>query len=104
MTIGVSSACIAISAVIVVTTQSATVALVALGTFIAVPAETFTSRIVGTVAGLGGMLGGVAGMIGQLLLGRTLQHGSFMPRSSSRARCMALRFCCCACSFRTWVL
>ncbi len=46
---------------------------------IAIPAEVFPSGVVGTVAGIGGLLGGVAGIIAQVLIGAVLQKHSFAP-------------------------
>lgn len=47
--------------------------------FMALPAEIFPKRVVGTVTGLAGTLGGVAGIITQQMIGWTVQHVSFTP-------------------------
>src|SRR5258706_2489727 len=46
---------------------------------IILPAEVFPQRAVGTVSGMGGCLGGVAGIITQLTIGWVVQHLSFAP-------------------------
>jgi MFS transporter, ACS family, hexuronate transporter len=43
------------------------------------PAEIFPRKVVGTVTGLGGALGGLAGALTQLVIGRMVQTGSFAP-------------------------
>jgi MFS transporter, ACS family, hexuronate transporter len=46
---------------------------------ITLPAEVFPTRAIGTVTGLGGAFGGLAGVLTQLLIGRTVQAESFTP-------------------------
>ena len=46
---------------------------------ITIPAEVFPKQVVGTVSGFGGALGGLAGVITQLTIGRIVQHLSFAP-------------------------
>lgn len=46
---------------------------------VTIPAEVFPKRAVGTVSGLGGTLGGLAGILTQLIIGRTAQHIGFGP-------------------------
>ena len=46
---------------------------------ITLPAEIFPRRVVGTVTGFGGALGGLAGAISQLYIGRVVQTLSFAP-------------------------
>lgn len=46
---------------------------------VTIPAEVFPKRAVGTVSGLGGTLGGAAGIVTQLVIGRTAQQGGFGP-------------------------
>jgi ACS family hexuronate transporter-like MFS transporter len=46
---------------------------------ITLPAEVFPKRVVGTVSGFGGALGGLAGAITQLTIGRVVQNLSFKP-------------------------
>src|SRR5262245_39758381 len=46
---------------------------------ITLPAEVFPKQVVGTVSGLGGALGGVAGAITQWYIGWTVQNLSFAP-------------------------
>ncbi len=46
---------------------------------IAIATEVFPKRVVGTVTGLGGTIGGVAGIISQLGIGWVVQHFSFAP-------------------------
>lgn len=83
-----SSLMILFCALALIEAKSAALVLLALALFmsghgfwgnIAIPAEVFPSEIVGTVAGVGGLLGGIAGMLAQLLIGWTLQKHSFVP-------------------------
>jgi ACS family hexuronate transporter-like MFS transporter len=46
---------------------------------VTIPAEIFPKRAVGTVSGLGGTLGGAAGIVTQLVIGRAAGHGGFGP-------------------------
>lgn len=46
---------------------------------VTIPAEVFPKRAIGTVSGLGGTLGGAAGIVTQLVIGRTAQQGGFGP-------------------------
>lgn len=46
---------------------------------ITIPAEVFPKSVVGTVSGIGGTLGGCAGIVTQLLIGWTIQNLSFTP-------------------------
>ena len=46
---------------------------------VTIPAEVFPKRAVGTVSGLGGALGGAAGILTQLAIGRIAQHAGFGP-------------------------
>jgi len=46
---------------------------------ITLPAEVFPARVVGTVTGLGGSLGGLTGILTQLAIGRVVQAFSFAP-------------------------
>jgi MFS transporter, ACS family, hexuronate transporter len=46
---------------------------------VTIPAEVFPKRAVGTVSGLGGTLGGVAGILTQLAIGRIAVHTGFGP-------------------------
>ncbi len=46
---------------------------------ITLPAEVFPQRAVGTVTGLGGAVGGLAGVITQLSIGWVVGHLSFAP-------------------------
>lgn len=46
---------------------------------ITLPAEVFPKNAIGTVSGLGGALGGLAGAITQQLVGRVVDHVSFAP-------------------------
>jgi ACS family hexuronate transporter-like MFS transporter len=46
---------------------------------ITLPAEVFPTRAIGTVTGLGGAFGGLAGVLTQLAIGRTVQAESFTP-------------------------
>jgi ACS family hexuronate transporter-like MFS transporter len=46
---------------------------------VTIPAEVFPKRAVGTVSGLGGTLGGLAGVLTQLAIGRAAQHIGFGP-------------------------
>lgn len=46
---------------------------------ITLPAEVFPKRMVGTVSGFGGALGGLAGAITQLSIGWVVQNLSFAP-------------------------
>ncbi len=46
---------------------------------ITLPAEAFPSRVVGTVSGLGGALGAVAGVVTQLYIGRVVDRWSYGP-------------------------
>ena len=43
------------------------------------PAEVFPKRVVGTISGFGGSLGGLAGIITQLMIGWVVQNLSFAP-------------------------
>lgn len=47
--------------------------------FMALPAEIFPKRVVGTVTGLAGAMGGVAGVLTQQAIGWTVQHASYTP-------------------------
>lgn len=47
--------------------------------FMALPAEIFPKRMIGTVTGLAGTLGGVAGIVTQQMIGWTVQNVSFTP-------------------------
>jgi len=69
-----------------VTTPTAAVALLTAIMFghaawgnITLPAEVFPKRVVGSVSGFGGALGGLAGAITQLTIGWVVQHLSFAP-------------------------
>ena len=44
---------------------------------VAIPAEVFATRYVGPVSGLGGMFGGVAGILTQLLIGVLAERSSY---------------------------
>lgn len=44
---------------------------------VAIPAEVFATRYVGPVSGLGGMFGGVAGILTQLLIGQLAERSSY---------------------------
>lgn len=46
---------------------------------ITLPSEVFPTRAIGTVTGLGGACGGLAGVLTQLIIGRTVQGVSFAP-------------------------
>ena len=46
---------------------------------VALPAEVLPPHVVGTVTGLGGCLGAVAGVVTQQLIGWTVEHMSFTP-------------------------
>jgi ACS family hexuronate transporter-like MFS transporter len=46
---------------------------------ITLPAEVFPTRAIGTVTGLGGAFGCHAGVLTQLMIGRTVQAESFTP-------------------------
>jgi len=46
---------------------------------ITLPAEVFPGRVVGTITGLGGALGGLAGFLSQQAIGRISAAGSFAP-------------------------
>lgn len=46
---------------------------------ITIPAEVFPKHVVGTVSGLGGAMGGVAGVVTQLGIGWSVQYLSFTP-------------------------
>jgi len=46
---------------------------------VTIPAEIFPKNAVGTVSGLGGMLGGAAGVVTQLVIGRASQSAGFGP-------------------------
>jgi ACS family hexuronate transporter-like MFS transporter len=46
---------------------------------IILPAEVFPKRVVGTISGFGGALGGLAGAITQLSIGWVVQNVSFTP-------------------------
>ncbi|NWG14203.1 MAG: MFS transporter [Acidobacteria bacterium] len=46
---------------------------------ITIPAEVFPKRVVGTVTGFGGAVGGLLGAISQLYIGYVVQHLSFAP-------------------------
>jgi ACS family hexuronate transporter-like MFS transporter len=61
---------------------------------IAIPAEVFPSRVVGTVAGLGGLLGGVAGICSQPLIAWVLVKFSFAPIFFSAGVMYLLAFFC----------
>lgn len=47
--------------------------------FMALPAEALPETVVGAVTGLGGALGGVAGILSALIIGRVVRAGSFRP-------------------------
>lgn len=46
---------------------------------ITIPAEVFPSHVQGTLTGIGGTLGGIAGILSQLSVGWTVQHFSYAP-------------------------
>jgi ACS family hexuronate transporter-like MFS transporter len=46
---------------------------------VTIPAEVFPKSAIGTVSGLGGTLGGAAGILSQLAIGRIAQHAGFGP-------------------------
>jgi ACS family hexuronate transporter-like MFS transporter len=46
---------------------------------ITVPAEVFPKSVLGTISGLGGTIGGCAGIVSQLVIGWTVQHFSYTP-------------------------
>lgn len=46
---------------------------------ITIPAEVFPKRVQGTLTGIGGTLGGIAGILSQLSVGWTVQHFSYVP-------------------------
>lgn len=46
---------------------------------ITIPAEVFPKQVQGTLTGIGGTLGGVAGILSQLSVGWTVQHFSYVP-------------------------
>lgn len=46
---------------------------------ITIPAEVFPKHVQGTLTGIGGTLGGVAGILSQLSVGWTVQHFSYVP-------------------------
>lgn len=73
---------------LIVRADSAVLAMIGLMAFmfghaawgnIVIPAEVFPKHVVGTVSGLGGALGGLAGVITQLLVGWSVQYLSFAP-------------------------
>lgn len=68
------------------TSSFAAVALVAALMFshalwgnMALPAEVFPGKVVGTITGLGGFLGGLAGIISQQAIGQVVSHGTYAP-------------------------
>jgi MFS transporter, ACS family, hexuronate transporter len=84
----ISTGTIVVSCFVIVGSKSSALVLVALGAFmfahgawgnITIPAEVFDSKVVGTVSGLGGTLGGIAGIIAQVLIGAVLLKHSFAP-------------------------
>lgn len=84
----ISSLLIPICCIVIITTSSTVAVLIALGIFmfshgawgnIAIPAEVFPENWIGTVAGLGGLLGGITGIAGQLAIGQVLKRYSFTP-------------------------
>jgi len=46
---------------------------------ITIPAEVFPQHVQGTLTGIGGTLGGIAGILSQLSVGWTVQHFSYAP-------------------------
>lgn len=75
---GICSVIILASSFVIASQSSKLIILVALGTLmfchgswgnITLPAESFRGQIIGTVAGMGGLLGGIAGIAGQYMLG-----------------------------------
>jgi len=46
---------------------------------ITIPAEVFPRHVQGTLTGIGGTLGGIAGILSQLSVGWTVQHFSYAP-------------------------
>lgn len=46
---------------------------------ITIPAEVFPRHVQGTLTGIGGTLGGIAGILSQLSVGWTVQHFSYVP-------------------------
>jgi len=46
---------------------------------ITIPAEVFPKHVQGTLTGIGGTLGGIAGILSQLSVGWTVQHFSYVP-------------------------
>lgn len=46
---------------------------------ITIPAEVFPRQVQGTLTGIGGTLGGIAGILSQLSVGWTVQHFSYVP-------------------------
>lgn len=46
---------------------------------ITIPAEVFPKQVQGTLTGIGGTLGGIAGILSQLSVGWTVQHFSYVP-------------------------
>src|SRR5690606_26922163 len=46
---------------------------------ITIPAEVFPRHVQGTLTGIGGTLGGIAGILSQLSVGWTVQHLSYAP-------------------------
>jgi ACS family hexuronate transporter-like MFS transporter len=46
---------------------------------ITVPAEVFPKSVLGTISGLGGTIGGAAGIVTQLVIGWAVQHFSYKP-------------------------
>lgn len=46
---------------------------------VALPAEVFPSRAIGTVTGIGGALGGAIGFVTQLLIGRVVDTAGYVP-------------------------
>ena len=59
---------------------------------ITLPAEVFPGRVVGTVSGFGGALGGLAGIITQLSIGWVVQNLSFAPIFAASALLYLLAF------------
>jgi ACS family hexuronate transporter-like MFS transporter len=59
---------------------------------ITLPAEVFPGRVVGTVSGFGGALGGLAGIITQLSIGWVVQNLSFAPIFAACALLYLLAF------------
>lgn len=87
-TMGVISCLLPVAYLMVTRVDSATAAIVFLTLLmfghaawgnITLPAEVFPARAVGTVSGLGGMFGGLAGVMTQMLIGYTIANMSFTP-------------------------